>query len=83
MLDHLSPSANPSVSQTAAILDFFPVLRRLPDLLLSVKKEGREIHNRELKLFRDHYLNTKQRLKDGVAKVAQIQDVYVQMWRER
>ena len=53
----------------AAILDFFPVLRRLPKFLLPIVKEGSEIHRRELKLFRDHYLNTKQRLKDGSAKV--------------
>lgn len=70
----------PSISQTAAILDFFPILRRLPDFLLPVKREGRKTHRREIKLFRDHYLNTKQRLKEGSAKVIQTQDVLVQMW---
>lgn len=68
-----------SVSQTAAILDFFPLLRRLPDFLLPVIREGREIHRRELNLFQDHYLTTKQRLKDGTAKVAHTQHVHMKL----
>lgn len=57
----------------AAILDFFPIFRHLPDWMLSVKRKGRETHRREIKLFRDHYLNTKQRLKGGTSKVVESQ----------
>ncbi|KAI5854501.1 cytochrome P450 [Durotheca rogersii] len=55
-------------SRTAAILDLVPVLRRLPEFLLPIKKEGREIHEREKALFRSHYLKAKQGLQDGTAK---------------
>ena len=46
-----------------------PTLRRLPESVLPIKREGRRIHERELKLFRGHYLNAKQGLHDGTAKV--------------
>nr|BDX35607.1 cytochrome P450 monooxygenase StrG [Stachybotrys sp.] len=55
-------------SLTAALLDLIPVLRKLPEFVLPIKKEGREIHNRELKLFRDLYLKTKEDLRNGKAK---------------
>ena len=45
------------------------MLRGLPDILLPIKREGREIHQRESKLFRGLFLNTKQGLRDGTAKV--------------
>lgn len=60
------------LSQTAAILDFFPFLRRMPEFLLSTKREGRAIHRREIKLFRDHYVTTRQKLKDGTAKASML-----------
>jgi len=56
-------------SQTAASLDVFPFLRNLPEFLLPIKKYGREIHQREHKLFLGHYLSTKQKLEKGTAKV--------------
>ena len=65
------------ISQTAAILDLLPIFRRLPDTLLPIKKEGREIHKRELTLFRGHYLKAKQGLKDGTAKVPRT-DIQIQ-----
>ena len=51
------------------MLDLLPVLRNLPSFLLPIKKEGREIHRQELKLFRDLYLNAKRGLHQGTAKV--------------
>jgi len=50
-------------------LDLVPVLRKLPEFILPIKKEAREIHERELKLFRGHYLNAKKGFKEGTAKV--------------
>jgi hypothetical protein len=55
--------------QTAALFDLLPILRYLPDFLAPIKKEGREIHRRELKLFRGLFLNAKTGLQDGTAKV--------------
>lgn len=51
------------------MLDCFPILRRLPDFLVPVRVRARKLHERELQLFRGYYLNAKQQLKDGTAKV--------------
>ncbi|KAF5602430.1 cytochrome p450 [Fusarium subglutinans] len=55
-------------SRTAALLDLIPALRRIPDFLMPIKKEGRKIHERELGLFRGFYLAAKKGLNDGSAK---------------
>ncbi|KAI5918414.1 cytochrome P450 [Camillea tinctor] len=55
-------------SRIGALLDLIPALRRLPDFMLPIKKEGREIHQRELKLFRRLFLQTKAGLHAGTAK---------------
>lgn len=55
-------------TQVAALLDLFPVLRRLPDFLLPSRKLGREIHKRELRLFMRHFLNARKQLNSGTAK---------------
>jgi hypothetical protein len=51
------------------MLDLLPMLRKLPDWLLPIKREGKEMHRQELKLFRDLYLDTKRSLGEGTAKV--------------
>lgn len=51
------------------MLDCFPILRRLPDFLFPVVGRAQVLHKRELALFRSYYLNAKQQLKDGTAKV--------------
>ncbi|KAF5602549.1 cytochrome p450 [Fusarium pseudocircinatum] len=55
-------------SRTAALLDLIPALRRVPDSLMPILKEGRKIHGRELSLFRGFYLAAKKGLDDGSAK---------------
>ncbi|GAW26375.1 putative cytochrome P450 [Rosellinia necatrix] len=55
-------------TQVAALLDLFPVLRRLPDFLLPSRKLGREVHKRELALFMRHLLNARKQLHSGNAK---------------
>nr|RBQ91903.1 hypothetical protein FVER53263_08430 [Fusarium verticillioides] len=55
-------------SRTAALLDLVPALRRIPDFLMPIKKEGRKIHYRELSLFRGFYLAAKKGLEGGSAK---------------
>ena len=56
----------------AVILDILPVLRYLPEFLLPIKKEGRDIHRRELSLFRRLYLQAREGLQDGTAKVRKL-----------
>ncbi|KAI1771735.1 cytochrome P450 [Hypoxylon cercidicola] len=55
-------------SRTAALLDLMPILRRLPEQVLPIKREAREVHEKELKLFRGYYLRAKQGLHDGTTK---------------
>ncbi|WQF79469.1 Putative cytochrome P450 [Colletotrichum destructivum] len=55
-------------SRMAGLLDLLPTLRRLPDFLLPIKKEGKEIHQREMSLFRRLFNQAKQGLRDGSAK---------------
>lgn len=55
-------------SNAAALLEVFPVLRRLPEILLSIQKFAREQHKREMDLFMSLWLNVKQGMKDGTAK---------------
>lgn len=56
-------------SPAAAVLDGFPVLRRLPDFLLPIRRYSRELHKEEYDLFVGHYLDTKKRVQEGTAKV--------------
>ncbi|RDW79387.1 hypothetical protein BP6252_04025 [Coleophoma cylindrospora] len=75
MFDIFDQFSEVTASPTAALLDVFPILRRLPDILLPIKKHGRDIHRREFKLFSDHYLNTKKKLQNGTAKPCASRDL--------
>lgn len=55
--------------QTAAMLDLLPILREIPDIFLPIVKEGKAMHQVELEVFRDLYIEAKQGLRDGTAKV--------------
>ncbi|KAI1500781.1 cytochrome P450 [Biscogniauxia marginata] len=57
-----------SGSQTAALLDIFPILRYLPDALLPMRKYAKELHRKEYDLYVGHYLDAKRRLREGTAK---------------
>ncbi|KAI1363146.1 cytochrome P450 [Xylaria arbuscula] len=55
-------------SQTAALLDVFPILRHLPDVFLPIKRYAKELHKKEYDLFVGHYLTAKKKMKEGKAK---------------
>ncbi|KAH8198291.1 hypothetical protein TruAng_007541 [Truncatella angustata] len=55
-------------SDTAAVLDVFPILQRLPDALLPMRRYAKKLHEKEYSLYIGHYLDTKQRLKEGKSK---------------
>lgn len=59
-----------SGSQSAALLDVFPILRNLPDVVLPAKRYARNLHEKEYDLFVGHYLTAKRKLKEGKAKVS-------------
>ncbi|KAI0532875.1 cytochrome P450 [Xylaria digitata] len=50
------------------MLDLVPLLRYLPDFSLPIKKEGKELHQRELGLFKGLLLDAKKGLRDGTTK---------------
>ncbi|KFY21112.1 hypothetical protein V491_03152 [Pseudogymnoascus sp. VKM F-3775] len=53
---------------TAAIIDYYPVLRYLPDFILSAQAKARELHRIEKELYVGHWLKAKGSIKDGSAK---------------
>lgn len=57
-----------SGSQTAALLETFPALRHLPDILLPMRRHCQELHRAEYNLFVGLYDETRQRLRAGKAK---------------
>ncbi|KAJ2893599.1 hypothetical protein MKZ38_008422 [Zalerion maritima] len=44
---------------TAALIDFFPLLRRLPDWLLPAQRKAKELHETEKALYLSHWLRAK------------------------
>lgn len=56
-------------SITAGLLDVFPILRYLPDFMISTKKRARESHIQEKDFYVNGWMKTKQQIKDGNAKV--------------
>ncbi|KAL7787173.1 cytochrome P450 [Trichoderma ceciliae] len=68
MFENFEELSRLSGSQSAAVLDLYPIARILPDFLFPVRRLGREYHNREKNLFMKHFLNARQQLKSGKAK---------------
>ncbi|OIW33988.1 cytochrome P450 [Coniochaeta ligniaria NRRL 30616] len=52
----------------AALIDFFPLLRRLPDFLLPAAKKAKELYKREKPLYLGHWLKAKEESRNGTIK---------------
>ncbi|KAK5017381.1 hypothetical protein LTR60_001962, partial [Cryomyces antarcticus] len=52
---------------TAALIDFFPILRRLPDWVLPTQAKAKELHEKEKRLYVNHWLNCKKAIQAGTA----------------
>lgn len=54
------------INQTgpAALIDFYPILRRLPDFLLPTRKKAKDLHQTEKELYLKHWLNAKNAIKN-------------------
>lgn len=50
------------------MLDVFPIIRRLPDVFLPMRRYAKKLHKEESRLYLGHYLETKKRLREGTAK---------------
>lgn len=56
-------------SSTAAFLDVFPLLRKLPDFMLPMRRYANELHRKEKALYVGHWMDTKQNIHQGTAMV--------------
>ncbi|KAI1616059.1 putative cytochrome P450 oxidoreductase [Exophiala viscosa] len=56
-----------AMTGTSAMLDSFPLLRRLPDVFLPTAAKARSLHKVERQLYVGHWLKAKNGLKDGTA----------------
>ncbi|KAK4497142.1 hypothetical protein PRZ48_011592 [Zasmidium cellare] len=65
LFEGFSEFAEINQTGTAALIDFFPILRRFPDWLLPTQKKAKELHRVERKLYLDHWLRAKKEIKDG------------------
>jgi len=50
---------------TAALIDFFPLLRKLPDYIITTQKRAKKLHAEERKLYLEHWMRAKSEIKDG------------------
>jgi hypothetical protein len=57
-------------SLTATLLDLMPVLRKLPDFVLPIKQEGKQLHQQEMRLFKGLFLDIKKGMRDNTSKVS-------------
>jgi hypothetical protein len=53
---------------TAALIDFFPILRPPPDSFLPAQKRARELHKVEKQLYLSHWMKCKNGIKSGTAQ---------------
>lgn len=59
-----------AINQTgaAALIDFFPWLRNLPEFLLPTQKKAKELHKHEKALYLGHWLKSKEEVQKGTIK---------------
>jgi cytochrome P450 len=50
---------------TAALIDYFPILRRLPEFILPAQAKARALHQKEKKLYLKHWMNAKKAMTEG------------------
>jgi hypothetical protein len=56
-------------STIAAVLDLYPVLRRLPDFLVPMRSYCKELHREEITLFRSFWMEAKGKIINKTIKV--------------
>ncbi|KAK5702405.1 hypothetical protein LTR17_022332 [Elasticomyces elasticus] len=68
LFEGFSEFAEINQTGTAALIDFFPALRMLPDFVLPTQGRAKELHKHEKALYLGHWLKAKQAVKDGSIK---------------
>ncbi|CAG7969918.1 unnamed protein product [Penicillium salamii] len=65
LFDGFSEFADINQTGTAAIIDFFPWLRNLPEFLIPAQKKAKELHKHEKALYLGHWLRAKEETRQG------------------
>lgn len=68
LFDGFSEFAAISATGAAAVPDFYPLLRLLPDALLTIRTQARALHREERKLYLGHWMKAKEQIKNGVIR---------------
>ncbi|KAF9894534.1 hypothetical protein FE257_006419 [Aspergillus nanangensis] len=68
LFDGFSEFAEINQTGTAALIDFFPWLRKLPEFMLPTQRKAKELHEREKALYVGHWLRAKRDIHEGQIK---------------
>ena len=58
------------------MLDYFPILRNLPDSINPSKKKGKQLHKEEIRLYKSYMLKVKDRIATGIASKSFCEDMF-------
>jgi hypothetical protein len=61
---------------SASMLDYFPILRLLPDFINPGKRKGKQLHKEEIALYKDYMLKVKQRIDKGILTGCFCEDMF-------
>jgi hypothetical protein len=65
LFDGFSEFADINQTGTAALIDFYPLLRRLPDWILRTQKKAKDLHKVERELYLKHWMRAKAEIGEG------------------
>lgn len=68
LFDGFSEFAEINQTGTAALIDFFPWMRYLPDFLLPAQQKAKELHKHEKALYRSHWLRAKEEYENNTIR---------------
>ncbi|KFH45656.1 Fumitremorgin C synthase-like protein [Hapsidospora chrysogenum ATCC 11550] len=68
LFDGFSEFAELNQTGMAALIDFFPFLRRIPESLSKTQKYAKELHKKEKALYMQHWLRAKKETQEGTIK---------------
>ncbi|KAK3382146.1 cytochrome P450 [Lasiosphaeria ovina] len=76
LFDGFTEFAEINQTGTAGLIDFFPILRRLPDFLVPLRKKAKEMHRHEKELYLGHWLKPKEQAAAGTIPRCFGEDLY-------
>jgi cytochrome P450 len=65
LFDGFSKFADINQTGAAALIDFFPLLRWLPDWVLKTQQHAKDLHREEKRLYLGHWMKAKEGIKAG------------------